>query len=104
MKKVKELLAEIYINDLEGPLDKIIENLNEHKQTHKNYEDLTLAAWWDYDDFHYLSLYGTREENEKERKKRLDKAKKEREKKKKLDEGKKEKELKELARLKKKYE
>lgn len=84
MKKyleIKEKLADISNYDFEASFDKVILMLQELKETNeaKGYTNLTLSVEYTAfsDDGSYFELRGTRKETDRERNKRLAKAKKE---------------------------
>lgn len=99
--KRKHLISEKLECDLyfEGDLDKVISDLEEIKEKYsKDYLSLAIDVEYcgEYTEYH---LYGTRKENSKEKRSRLDKEKKKREASKKRKENKKEKIIKEAKQL-----
>lgn len=101
--KVKELISENILHGLEGPIEESIKFLNGLNADHPDHS-LSLNVDYDYDDNTVLSLYGVRDENDKERQERLEKQAKNRKKNRKAALDKAEKEKKLLAKLKAKYE
>ena len=103
--KITELIQLIEVSIFEGSVDKVIGELDHLRSTHQDYWDLKLVP--DVcagGEVYKYELWGTRDETDKERDKRLTVLRKARANKNKLKKEKEAKELEEYKRLKKKYE